>query len=386
MKKLCYFINSDWYFDLHWTDRAIAARDAGYEIHIISHFVDDKIAEKFRTLGFVCHNIPLVAQSFNVLIFFRAFSKARKIIQNINPDLLHCITIKPCLIGGFLAKSTHRPVILSFVGLGRVFSAESACLKLLRSFTVMAYKYIASNKCSLFMFEHDKDRAKLADLVGIDYKQTIVIDGAGINPEIYKYSLEQQRDVPVVLFASRMLWSKGLGDLIEAKKILSNKNIHFTLNVAGILVENDKDAIPLATIQKWQSEGVINWLGHCSNVFDLIEESYKKFFENLDETKKERDLKERTEWESRVVNLIENLSLNIELKDVDDETYQQTLQAQYPQALEAINANLNGNDKDEYLPQFLQQSYVYQPVMFDGQIYIVPDVDKLSHFLVDLDG
>ena len=140
MKKLCYFINSDWYFDLHWTDRAIAARDAGYEIHIISHFVDDKIAEKFRTLGFVCHNIPLVAQSFNVLIFFRAFSKARKIIQNINPDLLHCITIKPCLIGGFLAKSTHRPVILSFVGLGRVFSAESACLKLLRSFTVMAYK------------------------------------------------------------------------------------------------------------------------------------------------------------------------------------------------------------------------------------------------------
>ena len=123
------------------------------------------------------------------------------------------------------------------------------------------------------MFEHDKDRAKLADLVGIDYKQTIVIDGAGINPEIYKYSLEQQRDVPVVLFASRMLWSKGLGDLIEAKKILSNKNIHFTLNVAGIIVENDKDAIPLATIQKWQSEGVINWLGHCSNVFDLIEES-----------------------------------------------------------------------------------------------------------------
>ena len=60
---------------------------------------------------------------------------------------------------------------------------------------------------------------------------------------------------------------------MKPKKILSNKNIHFTLNVAGILVENDKDAIPLATIQKWQSEGVINWLGHCSNVFDLIEES-----------------------------------------------------------------------------------------------------------------
>ncbi|HFS0280932.1 hypothetical protein, partial [Salmonella enterica] len=21
MKRLCYFVNSDWYFDLHWTER-----------------------------------------------------------------------------------------------------------------------------------------------------------------------------------------------------------------------------------------------------------------------------------------------------------------------------------------------------------------------------
>lgn len=55
-----------------------------------------------------------------------------------------------------------------------------------------------------------------------------------------------------------------------------------------------------------------------------IEQSYTKFFENLDETKKARDLEERKEWESRVVNLIENLSLNIELKDVDDEIFKNT--------------------------------------------------------------
>lgn len=60
------------------------------------------------------------------------------------------------------------------------------------------------------------------------------------------------------------------------------------------------------------------------NIKDEIESSYKKFFENLEETKKERELKERTEWESRVVNLIENLSLNIDLKDVDDEIFKNT--------------------------------------------------------------
>lgn len=39
---------------------------------------------------------------------------------------------------------------------------------------------------------------KLAKLVGLEEQQTIVIDGAGINPEIYKYSLEQNHDVPLL--------------------------------------------------------------------------------------------------------------------------------------------------------------------------------------------
>ncbi|HDS8277172.1 TPA: glycosyltransferase family 4 protein [Klebsiella aerogenes] len=273
MKKLCYFINSDWYFDLHWIDRAMAARDEGYEIHIISHFVDDNVLNKFKTFGFKCHNIPLEAQSFNVLTFLRAFLASRKIIKKINPDILHCITIKPCLIGGVLSRYDERPVIVSFVGLGRIFSGGTCILKLLRYITVMAYKYIANNKRSIFMFEHNKDREKLVGFVGINYHQTIVIDGAGINPEIYKYSLEQEREIPVVLFASRMLWSKGLGDLIKAKKILKSRDIHFTLNVAGILVENDKDSISLSDIQQWHSEGLINWLGKSSDVYDLIQKS-----------------------------------------------------------------------------------------------------------------
>ena len=81
------------------------------------------------------------------------------------------------------------------------------------------------------------------------------------------------------------------------------------------------------------------------NIKDEIENSYKKFFENLDETKKERDLKERTEWESRVVNLIENLSLTIELKDVDDEIFKNTKKLKTDKKLTDLLKNLQA-DKD----------------------------------------
>lgn len=208
MKRLCYFVNSDWYFDLHWTERAIAARDAGYEIHIISHFIGEEIIKKFKTLGFICHNVSLVAQSFNMFVFFRAFLNARKIIKEINPDLLHCITLKPCLIGGVSARRSNSPVVISFVGLGRIFLYNTVPMRILRALTVLVYKYIAGNKRGVFIFEHDKDRRKISRLVGIDYHKTIIIEGAGINPDIYKFSIEKKHEIPIVLFASRMLWSE----------------------------------------------------------------------------------------------------------------------------------------------------------------------------------
>ena len=76
-----------------------------------------------------------------------------------------------------------------------------------------------------------------------------------------------------------------------------------------------------------------------------IEQSYTKFFENLDETKKARDLEERKEWESRVVNLIENLSLNIELKDVNDDIFKSTKKLKTDKKLTELLKNLQA-DKD----------------------------------------
>lgn len=92
MKRLCYFVNSDWYFDLHWTERAIAARDAGYEIHIISHFIGDEIIKKFKTFGFICHNVPLVAQSFNVFVFLEHFLKLGRLLKRL--ILTYCIVLR----------------------------------------------------------------------------------------------------------------------------------------------------------------------------------------------------------------------------------------------------------------------------------------------------
>lgn len=270
MKKICYFINSDWYFELHWVERALAAKAAGYEIHVVSHFIGDDIRKKLTEKGFLCHNSFVSEQSINPLSFLGSWVQVWRLLKKIEPDVLHCITIKPCLMGGVFARIYNKPIILGFVGLGRVFMDNGFLMSAIRFFTLRAYNYIFKNKRCLLAFEHESDRERLLALSHAKKQQTVVIDGAGINPNIYHYSLEVNREKPIVLFASRLLWSKGLGDLVEVKRRLAAKGVDFELNVAGILSAGDTDAIPLSQIESWHQQGVINWLGRCNDVYSLI--------------------------------------------------------------------------------------------------------------------
>lgn len=43
-------------------------------------------------------------------------------------------------------------------------------------------------------------------------------------------------------------------------------------------------------------------------------------------------------------------------------------------------------DTRNLAPQAVEQSFIFQPVMFRGELCVVPDLDKLSHYLVDLDS
>jgi glycosyltransferase involved in cell wall biosynthesis len=273
MRKICYFINSDWYFDLHWIERALCAQEAGYQIHIITNFVDQLLLSKLVNMGFICHNSSISAQSVNPVKFACELINTTKLIKSINVDVLHCITIKPCLIGGLYAKIFSKNIVISFVGLGRVFTEKKFKFSLLKRLIRPLYNFIFSNEKSLITFEHESDRLCILNSLKVDKNRTVIINGAGINIIDFPYSKESSREIPVVLFASRLLWSKGLTDLINVRNRLYLEGVKFTLNVAGIPTPNDPDAIPLGFLEEAHKKGEINWLGKCDDMNKLIKDA-----------------------------------------------------------------------------------------------------------------
>ena len=73
-----------------------------------------------------------------------------------------------------------------------------------------------------------------------------------------------------VLFAARLLWDKGLAEFIEAARELKAENRALKFLLAGASDPGNPAAVPEETILSWQTEGLVEWLGHVSEMPALL--------------------------------------------------------------------------------------------------------------------
>lgn len=155
------------------------------------------------------------------------------------------------------ARVAGIPFVVSFVGLGRLFGNKRGWLnKFIFNSVLSIYSLLLSAKSpAQVIFEHNADFAELSKYIKFDENNIHIIEGAGVDRFRFSYQPEPTQNNFSVLFASRLLWSKGLGEVVEAiGKVKQNEN-NTTLYVAGILDDKDPDRIELDQILQWEKEG-----------------------------------------------------------------------------------------------------------------------------------
>ncbi|MGK3126782.1 glycosyltransferase family 4 protein [Candidatus Pantoea formicae] len=265
--RILYFVNTAWYFDLHWIDRVNKLVIEGHEVHLVTTFSDNRIKEKIEAKGIECWDLNIDRFSINLVSNAKLLIEFHKLIKKIKPDLIHTITIKPNIIGGFIARMNKVPQIISIVGLGRVFLSDNYLKKLIGLF----YKAILFNNDNIQMiFEHAADKTAILNMSNISPGKLHVIDGAGIDVEQFPYYPEKCGTTTNILFASRLLKAKGLELLVESVRQLKNEGLPLELLVAGISDDEDPDKIPIDLIEEWSSRELIVWLGKRNDVDALL--------------------------------------------------------------------------------------------------------------------
>lgn len=286
--KLLYFIGVDWFFYSHFLDRAIAAKEAGYDVVVLTGITrDDDLLSQH---GIKLIGIPIERRSLNPIGLIRNLVDVTRVLKQEKPDIVHQIALKPILVGSIACRLLRiKRVISAVVGLGFAFSSEKGSAQIVRRMLSFLFGLVLDKRHSKTVFENSDDRDYFINQGWVNQENAVLIRGAGVDTERFTPNLretfahdEQQqsgldetqslpdRNLPIVMLLSRMLWDKGVGEFVEAARQLQNGKPYARFVLVGDPDDDNRGAISRDQLAAWQQEGVIEWWGFKPDVENIL--------------------------------------------------------------------------------------------------------------------
>jgi glycosyltransferase involved in cell wall biosynthesis len=261
--------NSEWYFLSHRLALAKALIEAGCDVTVA--------APEERNLG---DAIRAEGIRFIPLKMDRGYRSFRREIQSIRqlvavyrrerPDVVHQVTIKPVIYGSIAARWTGiKGVINAIAGLGYTFAGGGLIGAIRRGVVTQAYRAAFGGQRMSVIFQNPEDRDLFVSQGIVPARNTILIRGSGVNVRTFKPS-DEPSGIPVILLASRLLWDKGVGELVEATRIMRRTGLRFRTVLVGIPDEQNPRSIPEHVLLRWKEEGIVEWWGHRTDMANVF--------------------------------------------------------------------------------------------------------------------
>jgi glycosyltransferase involved in cell wall biosynthesis len=257
MSKILLFANTDWYLYNFRLSLAKNLRDQGHEVILVSPPGD--FQELLQGDGFPWIPFELSRQSINPFGELVAIWRLILLYHRIRPDIVHHFTIKPVIYGSIAAHLTGiTGIINSITGLGHLFINTDRATRLLRAIASRLYRMNLYD--TQVIFENPEDRDIFIQRHLIQAEQSHLILGTGVDVEKYRPT-DKSNDIPVVLFSSRMLVTKGLLEYIEAARTLRQKGLNARFALAGRTDPGNPASIPDGQIEMWKQSESLEWWG-----------------------------------------------------------------------------------------------------------------------------
>ncbi len=263
-KKLLYIFDH-----LDWQSRmpvALAAREAGYNISmgIVGVDEDDQIE---GLEGFDVLMLRKPKNKFGPLSVLRTILDIRATIKNINPDLLHTVTLKYSFLVGLASLGLRGYRLLyTIAGLGFVFRTAGAKPTILRYALSPLLKLVLKNPQADLIFQNPDDRDLLVETNYVRYEQTHLVISSGVDLDKFKPVPEPQSDLPIALMPTRLVHEKGVSIFVEAARMLHSKGIKARYQIAGGLTTHNPRAISEVEMQAYIKDGIVEWLGRVDDM------------------------------------------------------------------------------------------------------------------------
>lgn len=271
MSKLLYLITEDWFFCSHFLDRAVASREAGYEVIVVTRVRHH--GQVIENAGLRLLNLEIDRGGLNPFADLKVLLQLVSLYRAERPDLVHHIALKPILLGVLAARLTGvGGVINALVGMGFVFASQSLLARALRPLVSTLLRLTLTPAGGRVIFENPDDLREFVAKGLVDPNAVLLIPGAGVDTNLFVPKPRANR-VPVVMLVARMLWDKGVGEFVAAARILRERGVSARFVLVGAPDIENREHIPEAILSHWQQQGFVEWWGQRERMHDVLQEA-----------------------------------------------------------------------------------------------------------------
>jgi glycosyltransferase involved in cell wall biosynthesis len=271
--RLLFVVTEDWYFASHRLELARAALAAGFEVGLatrISTCAKRIEGEGIRLLPLRC----MRRSSRNPWIELRAIAELATIYREWRPAITHHVAAKPVIYGGLAARAARVPAVVNaLAGLGYAFASPRRRARLLRPAMLVAYRVALRHSHSRLIVQNPEDETVVIENQLVAPSAVRRIRGSGVDTSVFLPSSEPSGPTTFVL-AARMLWDKGVGEFVEAARMLRARGVAARFVLVGDADPENPAAIARAELQRWQAEGTVEWWGHRSDMAEVFRSAH----------------------------------------------------------------------------------------------------------------
>ena len=268
--KVLYLVNDDSFFVSHRLALGVAMKNRGFDVVVAAG--ESAARSRIEDAGLRFVPVPFDRGGQSPTRDLETLGRIIALYRRERPDLVHHVTIKPVLYGSMAARASNVPAVVNAIsGLGFVFTTsdrDRARRAILRTGIIQGYRAALGHPNSVTIFQNEDDRLRLVDAGATTPSRSVLIRGSGVDLALFAPTPlpDPALGPPIVLLPARLLWDKGVGELVEAARALKREGLAARFVLSGGTSATNPAAVRESEIRAWEREGVIEWWGHATDM------------------------------------------------------------------------------------------------------------------------
>lgn len=250
-------------------------KQKGYQVKVAAG--DAVQHELLSTYGIELIKLRLARKGVNPLNEWFTLLEIHRLIREQQPDILHAFTIKPIIYAGLIlrvCKVFHSTsAVFSVTGLGSFFLSSRKLVQKGWSVVERVYRFVFANPNVQVIFENNDDQSYFVERGLVDLSKTHIVDGAGVDLNIFNTCEQKQAQFSVV-FVARLLKDKGVFEFVEAAKALQSLNSDVNMVLVGDIDSDNITSLSQDELNNLVAQKAVTYLGFRADIDGIYKASH----------------------------------------------------------------------------------------------------------------